>query len=311
MLGENEILGQLRSAFRTAVELSALHSLLYRLTEKALKVGKDVRTRTHINEGATSIPSVVAALARKIFGKLSGRKVMVLGTGEMSTMTLRCLRDAGAKALCVISRNREKGEQIGKQFGADCVSFDGWEQYLASVDILIASTACPHPIVGLTQVRAAMESRAHRPLFLIDISVPRNISPEVNLLNGVSLYNIDDLKSEADSNLRSREKEISAAERMIDKAVADYMAWTDRFRAKPALERFERFLQEALERELERFIRDGQILKEQKEQVRDRICSKLMRSAHETLKRVSANGGSRRYLEALNALFDGNGKSES
>ncbi|MFA6599527.1 MAG: glutamyl-tRNA reductase [Candidatus Omnitrophota bacterium] len=303
VIGEDEILGQLRDAFRLASEAGSIHSLLYRLIEKALKVGKDVRTRTRINEGAVSVPSVVAELARKIFGHLKDCKVVVLGSGEMSTLTLKCLKDAGAGKLSIVSRTRDKGELLARQFGATWIPFDGWEQEMPTTDILVTSTACPHPIVQPHQVKTAFEVRGHRPLFLIDIAVPRNIASEVNLLEDVHLYNIDDLKGVADSNLRNREKEIQAAEVILDKAVSDYEAWLDQLKARPTMERFEKFLAEVLAKELGPLARRPGADPAEAERLSERICAKLTHAPYEKLKEASRSGGASRYLEAIQTLF--------
>ncbi len=222
VIGENEILGQLRDAFRMANEARSVHSLLYRLMEKALKIGKDVRTQTKINEGAVSIPSVAVELAEKIFGKLSGEKIMVLGTGEMSELTLKNLKSAGGHALYVVSRNQERGEAVAAEFDSQWISYETWDQYLPQVDILIAATSAPHPIVHYEQVKKVMSNRRRRPLFLIDIAVPRDIESQVNSLDDVYLYNVDDLKGVSAANLRLRRREIQAAEAMVERAVLDY-----------------------------------------------------------------------------------------
>ena len=148
VVGENEILGQLREAFRSAAEAGTTHSLLYRLMEKALKIGKDVRRQTRINEGAVSIPSVAVELGEKIFGRLAREKVMVLGTGEMGTQTLRNLKLAGAEILYVVSRDPSAGKPVAVEFGASWLSMNEWENKLGQVDILITSTASPEPVVS-------------------------------------------------------------------------------------------------------------------------------------------------------------------
>lgn len=302
VVGENEILGQLRDAFRTANDFRSAHSLLYRLMEKALKVGKDVRSATRINEGAVSIPSVAVELAEKIFGRLNGEKVMVLGTGEMSALTLSNLNSGGARALFVVSRSAERGEPLAAEYGARWVSLDHWEEHLAAVDILIASTAAPHPIIHYDAVKRVMEARRYRPLFMIDIAVPRDVDPRVNSIDDVYVYNIDDLKGVAASNLRLRRAEMQAAEELVERAVVDYQAWLEQLKARPVLEQFEKFLDEVLEREFAALKEEMDA--EQKNRLRQRIRSKLMHAPLEKIKDASRNGGVTRYLEALHSLFN-------
>jgi glutamyl-tRNA reductase len=292
VVGENEILGQLRDAFRMANDAQSVHSLLYRLLEKALKLGKDVRTQTKINEGAVSIPSVAVELAEKIFGKLSGEKIMVLGTGEMSELTLKNLRSAGGHAQYVVSRNEERGKAVAGEFDSQWISYEAWSEHLEHVDILIAATSAPHPIVHPDQVKKAMAKRRHRPLFLIDIAVPRDIDPQVNALDDVYVYNVDDLKGVSASNLRLRRREIQSAEQMVERALLDYQGWLEQLKARPTMERFEIFLDRVLEKEI------GE------KEIRDRIRAKLMHPTLQRIKDASQNGGVARYLEALHSLFD-------
>ncbi len=311
VVGENEILGQVREAFRMANDFRSVHSLLYRLMEKAIKVGKDVRTATKINEGAVSISSVAVELAEKIFGRLNGEKVMVLGTGEMSALTLASLNSAGARALFVVSRNAERGEALAAEYGARWVSLDNWEEHLAAVDILIASTAAPHPIVHYDQVKRVMEARRYRPLFLIDIAVPRDVDASVNSLDDVYVYNIDDLKGVAAANLRLRRGEMQAAEERVERAVVEYQAWLEQLKARPVLEQFEKFVDEILDREFST-LQEKALDAAAQERLKQRIRAKLMHAPLEKIKDASKNGGVSRYLEALHSLFnldDKNSKS--
>ena len=303
VIGENEILGQLRDAFRAANDAGSVRTFLYRLMEKALKVGKDVRTKTKINEGAVSVPSVAVELAEKIFSHLSGKKIMVLGTGEMGALTLKSLKDAGGEAFYVVSRNLERGRKIAQEFGSEWVPFESWEPYLSEVDILIASTASLEPVVSFEQVKRVMDGRPHRPLFLIDIAVPRDIDARTNSLDNVYLYNIDDLKSVAASNLKLRRREVQAAEAMAENAVTDFQAWMENLKARPTLENFEEFLDNVLEQELARFSRETGFEESKKEELRQRIRAKLMHPTLEKIKQAAQNGGAARYLEALQSLF--------
>lgn len=303
VIGENEILGQLRDAFRTAADSGRVHSMLYRLAEKALKAGKDVRTRTKINRGAVSVPSAGVELAEKIFGGLSGIKVVVLGTGGMAKLTLKCLQAAGADILCVFSRCEERGAELAGQFRAEWAEFGCLAEKLKTADIVIASTSAPHPVLEFEQVKEAMALRRNRPLCLVDIAMPRNIDPLVDSLADVYLYNMDDLKEIADANLRLRCAELRAAGSLVDKAVADFSGWLERLSARPTLQRFEQFLDSVLEQELGRVRPDRGFSEEDKDELRRRVRGKLLHPPAERIKEASRNGGIARYLEALEALF--------
>ena len=304
VIGENEILGQLRVAFQAAHAAGCLHSLLYRLTEKALKLGKDARTETLINEGAVSIPSVAVELAEKIFGHLTSENVMVLGTGEMAMLTVKNLKNAGATIRYVVSHSQERAEKLAVECGAEWVPFEAWEGKVPEVDIFITATSCPYPIVKHEQVKELMAKRRHRPLFLIDIAVPRNVDPTVNQLDDVYLYNVDDLKSVADRNLKHRGLEIAKAEAMVEKAMASYQSWLEQLEARPTVESFEKHLDRILEDELGAFARKAGIPEAHKDELRDRIRAKLLHVPLTKIKEASQNGGVARYLHALHSLFD-------
>ncbi len=304
VIGENEILGQLRDAFKKSNEMEMVHSLLYRLMEKALKVGKEVRAQTRINEGAVSIPSVAVELAEKIFGKLSGEKVMVIGAGEMSELALKSLKAGGAEIMWIVSRGVERGDRLAHEYGAERISMEEWPEKLEHVDILLTSTAAPHPIVHFEQIKKVMDVRRRRPLFLIDIAVPRDVEAEVNSIDDVYLYNVDDLKGVSASNLKLRQREIHAAEQLVEKAVLDYQSWLERLKARPVLESFETFLDQVLERELAELAREKKITEDQKDQLRGRIRAKLMHPPLVKIKEASQNGGVGRYVEALHSLFN-------
>lgn len=303
VVGESEILGQFREAFLAANQSGSMHSLLYRLVERALKVGKEVRTQTKINQGAVSVPSVAVELAEKIFGKLRGEKVMVLGTGDMSLLTFKSLKQEGADILYVVSRNRETGQDFAAQCGAQWVSFEDWPSCLERVDIVIAATSAPHPVIHFEQVKAVMEARRHRPLFLMDIAVPRDVEPEVNTLDGVYLYNIDDLKGVSSANLRLRRREVRVAETLVDKAVDDFQGWLEQLKARPALERFEQLVDEILAGEIKRFAKKTGASETDQEELIRQLRAKLLHLPREKIKEASLNGGVERYLEALAALF--------
>lgn len=304
VVGENEILGQLRDAFKAANQAGTVHSLLYRLVEKALKTGKDVHSQTKITQGAVSIPAVAVELAEKIFGTLSGEKVMVLGTGEMSVLTLKNLRTAGADIAFIASRNEEKGKALALEYGAVRLSMEEWQRELTGVDILIASTSAPHPIVLKTHVDGVMSARRGRPVFLIDIAVPRNIEPDVNQIDDVFLYNVDDLKGVSASNLKLRRGEIRAADGIVDQAVIQYQSWVEQLAARPTVERFEAFLDQIMQAEFSELARETGLNEDRKTQLMNRLKAKILHRPFEKIKEASKNGGVKKHLESLHSLFN-------
>ena len=303
VVGENEILGQLKEAFKAAQEAGTVDSFLFRWAERAIRVGKIIRSKTKINEGAVSVPAVAVELAEKIFGHLAGKKIMVLGTGEMSELTLERLRQAGAEALYVMSRSEERGRHLAGSFGARWASWEEWERYLVEIDILIASTSAPHPIVKLEAVKRAIQKRRHRPLFLIDIADPRNIEAEINSLDDVYLYNIDDLQEVAQSNLKLRRNEMREAEVYIEQAVEEFQAWAEQLQAAPTIQLLQRYFDEIIEEEMKHWTGLEERERKRLAEFARRLRSKFLHTPLETLKESSRLGTVRRTLEAVQSLF--------
>ncbi|OGW72541.1 MAG: glutamyl-tRNA reductase [Omnitrophica bacterium GWA2_52_12] len=304
VVGECEILGQFREAFRLAGQAGTVHALLYRLMEKVLKTGKDVHARTKITQGAVSIPAVAVELAEKIFGSLGGERVMVVGTGEMGVLTLKNLREAGADIAYIVSRNEERGKALAEEYGAEQLTMTDWAPALKNVDILIASTSAPEPVILHAQVAPVMAGRRDRPLFLIDIAVPRNIESQVNEIDDVYLYNVDDLKGVSASNLKLRRGELRAAEAIVETAVAQYHSWVEQLSARPTVERFERFLNQVMAKEIDVLARETGLSDDKKNQLINRLRAKLLHRPVEKIKEASQNGGVAKHLEALHSLFD-------
>lgn len=225
VVGETEILGQVKAAYRAAHEAGATGKMLNRLFQKTLAAAKHIRSATAITRGSTSVGSVAVDLAEKIFGKLGARTVMVIGTGEMSEATARALRNRGAGTLLVCSRSHERAEALAGQLDGRAISYEQWPTEFADVDIVISSTAAPHPIVTREKLTPLMKRRRQRPLFLIDIAVPRDIERTCGELEGVYLYDIDDLQQIAQQNVAAREREITACRLLIGEHLTSYMSW--------------------------------------------------------------------------------------
>ncbi len=220
VVGETEILGQVKEAYQRAVAAGATGSILNRLFQKAFQVAKQVRSTTQIGAGNVSVGSVAVDLAEKIFGDLSRCQVMILGAGEMSEATARTLQSRGVRSVLVSNRSFDRAQALATQLGGRAIRFDDWGTDLAAVDIVISSTAAPHHILTRDKLAPLLSTRHHRPLFLIDIAVPRDIDPACNDLGGVFLYNIDDLQGIAQQNLAARRQEIARCEEIIHRHAA-------------------------------------------------------------------------------------------
>lgn len=216
MLGETEIFGQIKQAYKAALEAGCTSSALNKLFQTAFRIGKKVRTETSIQVGSTSVGSVAVDLAEKIFGHLKNSRVIVIGAGETSRQTAQALVSRGASTVFVTNRSFERAETLAQEMNGHAVKFDEWQGVLAGVDVVISATGAPHAVVMPFHVEAVRRVRKYRPLFFIDIAVPRDIDPAVGDIEEVYLYDIDTLEQLATQARNQRQKQIEECERIID-----------------------------------------------------------------------------------------------
>jgi glutamyl-tRNA reductase len=219
VLGETEILGQMKKAYDLALRHRFTGGCLNRAFQKAFNVAKHVRTHTQIQRGSISIASVAVELAEKVFSSLTDRTVMVIGAGDTSEKTARALVSRGARRLLVTNRSHEHARALAESLGGSVVSFDDWSAVFQDLDIIISSTSAPHYVLDRARLEPLMKPRGTRPLLLIDIAVPRDIEPEINFVENVYLYNIDDLQAIADGYLKQRQEQISHCQTIISEKV--------------------------------------------------------------------------------------------
>jgi len=222
VVGETEILGQAKKAYEAARTAGAAGRYLHRLFQRAFRVAKQVRTHTEITRGAVSVGSVAVDLAQKIFGDLQNCKVLVLGAGETSERTVRALVSRGVADLRVSNRSPERAEAVAFAVNGRAVAFEHWTEQCGEIDILITSTSSDVPLLSQEKLAPMLRHRIDRPLFIIDIAVPRDVAPDVNALDGVYLYDIDSLQSIAEQSLATRREQIAAAEKIISQHVAEF-----------------------------------------------------------------------------------------
>lgn len=225
VLGETEIFGQVKKAYSAAASRGRTARHLNKLFQRAFNVAKEVRSKTQITRGSVSVGSVAVDLAEQIFGDLGNCKVMILGAGETSEQTARSLLSRGARSIFVANRSYERAAMLAKQMGGAAVHFDQWDRHFQEIDILIGSTAAPHAIVTRSNLEPVMEQRRNRPLFVIDLAVPRDVEAAVNDLEGVYLYDIDSLQAIADQSLEIRRKELHTCEHLIERHVGAFSEW--------------------------------------------------------------------------------------
>jgi len=222
VVGESEILGQAKKAYESARASGVAGPWLHRLFQRAFRVAKQVRTHTEITRGSVSGGSVAVGLAQRIFGQLNSCKVLVLGAGETSERTARALVSRGVTDLRVTNRSTGRAQELARLVGGRAVRFDEWLQQCREIDILIASTSSETALLTPESLAPMLRNRIDRPLFIIDIAVPRDIHPNVNEMEGVYLYDIDSLQSVAEQSLALRRQQISVAEAIITEHVADF-----------------------------------------------------------------------------------------
>jgi glutamyl-tRNA reductase len=225
LLGEAEILGQVREAYRFAHEHGATGPVLNRLFQGALEVGKRVRTETELGARPMSVASAGVKLAERIFGKLSERSALVLGAGTISEQVVSQLRDRGIAHLYVMNRSRDRADDLAKQYGGEVVGWGEWEKALQLPDVIVSSVAAEEPVLRRDIVERAMATRGNRAVFLMDLGMPRNIDASVAKLYNVYVYNMDDLSEIVEQNRNARQSEVPKAESIVDEHVAKYLSW--------------------------------------------------------------------------------------
>ena len=235
VLGEPQILGQLKTAYRKAVEAKKTGNILNRLLHKAFSVAKRVRTETSIASSAVSISYAAVELAKRIFGEMHSHNALLIGAGEMAELAALHLLQSGIQKIYVANRTFSKGRDLALKFKGVAVPFEKMTSYLGESDIIISSTGSQEPIIHAKDIASLLSIRKNSPMFFIDIAVPRDIDPDVNTLDNVYLYDIDDLKEVVEENINSRHEEATKAEKIIDEEVAFFTEWLCNLELQPTI----------------------------------------------------------------------------
>ncbi len=252
VLGESQILGQVRRAHELSLESGACGLTMNRLLQSAVLVGRRVRNETGLGAGAVSVASAAAELAGKIFEDLSVRSVLLIGVGEMGTLTARHMVERGVKKLTIANRTFSKAEELARELSGTAVPLDRVETALASVDIAISSTGSTVPIVSRSLMQSIVSRRGGKPIFIIDIAVPRDFEASIGELDGVFLHDIDDMNLLVDRNLVKRRAEIPKAETIVEHEVEAFVAWRSSLAATPVIKRLRERVEELRSQEVER-----------------------------------------------------------
>jgi len=307
VVGEPQILGQVKTAYTVARSQQATGIILNNLLEQAFHVAKRVRTETGIATAAVSISSVAVELARKIFGDLEGRTVLILGAGEMAELALRHLVDDGVRSILVANRSHDRAVALAEQFHGRAVTFDTFHQEMLEADIVISSTSAPHLILKKEDVQAIILERRHRPIFLIDIANPRDIDPGCNDVDNVYLYNIDDLQSVVSANLKERQREAERAEVIIEREVGVFQAWLRGLDVVPTIVSLRDRVEEIRAAELQKAMsRMGDLTPEQRETIASMTTAMINKILHQPmseLRRRAVHQDGHVYSAVLRRLF--------
>ena len=305
VLGETQILGQLKDAWQQAHDADSLGKVLDRLFQHTFNAAKAIRTTSGISDHTVSVAYTAVVLARQIFGNLKSQTVVLVGAGEMVQLCGRYLRDHGIANLLIVNRSREKAEELAVEMGASAMTLDRLGEALPRADILISSTASPEPVIRKANIKAALRKRRHRPMFLVDIAVPRDIDPEVSKLKDVYLYTIDDLQQVVDENMEQRSAAALSATADVDESVAAFMRWLSGIRAARTLKRIRdqshEFEKDLTERALKR-LEAGQDATDVLEQMASTLTNKIL---HLPSKRLREAAESQNYevLKAADQIF--------
>jgi glutamyl-tRNA reductase len=306
VLGEPQILGQMKDAFTAAHKAGVTGKILNRLFQQTFAVAKQVRTDTPIGASAVSVASATVQLARQIFNKLSEQTVLLIGAGDTIELTARHLKEQKVRHMIVANRTVERALLLASQCGAEAISLAEMPARLAEADIVISSTASQLPILGKGAVESALKARRHRPVFMMDIAVPRDIEAEVGELNDVYLYTIDDLKEVVQENVASRAAAAREAEKIIDARVVDFMHWVRSLDAVPTIRALRETADALREAELKRARRRlarGEDPAKVIEQLARALTNKFTHSPTSALQRADRDGNEN-LLEAARRLFN-------
>jgi len=307
VVGEPQILGQVKDAFALAQSAGTVGPVLHSLMSQAFAVAKKVRTETEVGRLAVSVSYAAVELARKIFGSLGDKSVLLVGAGEMSELAARHLIDQGALPIYVVNRTWIRAQELARTLAGIAVPFEQLRATMALVDIVITSTAAPEPLIRTADVRDVLHARRERPLFFIDIAVPRNVEPGVNLLDNAFCYDIDDLRSVVDANLRERQREAQRALGIVEREVGRFVARLRDLDVAPTIvslrEKLEDIRRVELAKALGRLPGADDETRRVMEALSSSIVNKILHTPTVKLRDSSRAGHAHRWIELVSEMF--------
>lgn len=306
VVGENQIVGQVKAAFAQASEQGTTGRLLNRLFHQAFSAAKRVHSETEVGQRKVSIPSVAVDVARSIFSDFADKHVLVVGAGEMAQLVCRHLRQADARNFTVTSRTLNNARVLAEACDGSAVPYDQLDEQLANADIVVTATRCPRPIITAERITAIQKRRRRRPMFLIDLAVPRNIEAGVSELGSVYLYDIDELGRIVAENHQHRLNQVSRCERILDEEIDRFEQWLAESRARPLIQQLYQDAQAVHDRELEDLFAACLGLTDEQRaailQATQRLVNKFMHPCVSTLRRHSGSGVSETLAKTLHDI---------
>lgn len=310
VLGEPQIFGQIKDAFEKGKENRAMKHFLNRVAEFTLKVAKRVRTNTGISENPVSVSYAAVELAKKIFGDLACAKALIIGAGEMCELAAKHLLGSGIGGITVTNRTYAKAERLAEEFYGKAVAFEDFPDILHEADIIISSTGAPDCVVTADMIKAAMSKRKYKPMFFIDIAVPRDIDPAASAIEYTYIYDIDDLKSVVEANKKEREKEAKKAREMVNTAVEQFEDSMESLKLTPVIVNLRRSFEDKKNEELSRFCEKNKITDPQEKERLDYLISstlnKILHRPLTNLKQHAADKDKYTVGEAIELIFGNN-----
>lgn len=314
VVGEPQILGQVKEAYKLAVQCKACGPVLNRVLHHAFRVSKRVRTETEIGKGAVSVAYAAVEMARSIFKSLEGKTVLLVGAGEMIELAARHLMERGVKRLLVANRTLSRGQELAAQLRGTAVSFESLPFHLSQADMVLTCTGATDPIIHREQVRRALHARKNRPMFFIDIAVPRDVDPDVGKLDNVFLYDMQDLQRVVEHHKGQRESELKKALAIVDEAADKMAVWFGSEDTEPTIKCLRTWAEQVRQAELQKTLQRLQGLGERDQQMLDAmtkaIVNKLLHQPITHIRQKAGKEGSTAYLEMARELFglDGAGR---
>ncbi len=308
VVGEPQILGQIKDSYTRASTVGATGTILHRCFHKAFSVAKRVRAETTIASRAVSVSSAAVDLARKIFDRLEDKAAMLIGAGRMSELAARHLLGHGVGEMIVTNRTFDRAVELAREFGGTPVPFEHFSKHLILSDIVIGSTASPEYVVTRAMVAEVLRERNQRPMFFIDLSVPRNFDPQLNEMDNVYLYDVDDLEGVIEGNLGERAREAEKAEAMVAEEVESFVDWLGALDVVPTIVALREKIESIRRGELEKTLSSLRNLGEKERQALDAMTAAIVKKIlHTPIAKLKQRGHSRAetyYVDAARRLFD-------